>query len=52
MTKINDVDSFDTLLICLSACFLNLELLLLIEEETLVLFINLSAQIQVNKLMS
>ncbi len=43
VTKINDVDSFDTLLICLSACFLNIELLLLIEEEILILFIKLSA---------
>ncbi len=49
--KTNDVDLFDTLLICLSACFLNIELLLLIEEETLVLFINLLARIQVNELM-
>jgi len=40
--KINNVNSFDTLLICLSACFLNVELLLLIEEE-MILFIKLSA---------
>jgi len=43
VTKINDVNSFNTLLICLNACFLNIELLLLIEEKILILFIKLSA---------
>ena len=52
MTKTNDVDLFDTLLICLSACFLNIELFQLIEEETLILFIKLSARIHVDELMS
>jgi len=43
VTKINDINSFNTLLICLNVCFLNIELLLLIEEKILILFIKLSA---------
>ncbi len=51
MTKTNDVDSLEMMLICSSACLSNVGPLLLIEGGTLVPFVKLPARIQVDELM-